>query len=189
MKIFKNTLIGLLLLSLVGCGIPSYYALSHWDKADTKARAYAVGVTILTLGINPLIGYIRVTRSGMELEESSNYIKDLEKVGAKIDSLGIQGLTQDLMNRYGLSYTSGNRIAQGIYYFQKVSQTRKLRDEEINKLYKSSLGISAKEISSAIDAYMQDDQESIDVFVDKVSREHQTTPEHIRELISENFML
>ncbi len=184
----KNIVLGFCLLSLVGCGIPSYYVLSNWDDADTKSRAYAVGVTILTLGINPLIGYVRVRSSGTEFETHEVSPKDLERVGAKIERLGVERLARDISQRFELSYESSRKISKGISYFNRVSKQRSLRNKEIEDLYKFSLGLATRDITMAIKDFREGNQNGIDRFLQKLADYHHTSPEHIRFIIEDNFL-
>ncbi|MBG07922.1 MAG: hypothetical protein CME68_04140 [Halobacteriovoraceae bacterium] len=104
--------------------------------------------------------------------------KDLEALGASIESVEIEDIKDNLYN-YGFSSERAEKLSRLLSSYRKIQNKRGLNERERDYFTNEVLGISFKEASEAL----VDD--GLDSLIEKASEKNETDPEAIKELIEE----
>lgn len=104
--------------------------------------------------------------------------KDLEALGASIESAKIEDIKDNLYN-YGFSSERAEKLSRLLSSYRKIQNKRGLNERERNYFTNEVLGISFKEASEALVG------DGLDSLIEKASEKNETDPEAIKELIEE----
>ena len=104
--------------------------------------------------------------------------KDLEALGASIESVEIEEIKDNLYN-YGFSSERAEKLSRLLSSYKKIKNKRGLNERERNYFTNEVLGISFKEASEALVG------DGLDSLIEKASEKNEADPEAIKELIEE----
>jgi hypothetical protein len=111
--------------------------------------------------------------------------KDLEKIGALMESQRLEILATNLMENFSLSETRALEVSKHVMAFQRVSGMRELTPFERDLFTKQILGFGYEKGKAAFDKYMQGDQEELDNLIQVAADKNETTPENIKEIMGQ----
>ena len=117
-------------------------------------------------------------RNQVIFEESNTKSKDLEKFGAKIESLEVAEMEERLIN-YGLSTERAETLGKLMNNYSKIKTKRALTSREKNIFTKELTGMSFDKATSVLV------DEGYDVLIERASEINDVDPEAISELINE----
>ena len=110
-------------------------------------------------------------------ETTGSNNKDLEKMGAKIEGIQVEGLQNTLMY-YGLSETRSHNMAKLAVTYNKITQKRSLNDREKDHFAQALLGMSFYKASSILV------NEGHDALIDQAVEKHDLSPEAVKEILN-----
>jgi len=105
--------------------------------------------------------------------------KDLEGLGQKIESIGIDYLRDSLVAEYGLSNERALKVSRLATSYKRINSKRALNAREKDLFTKELIGLSFEEASKTLV------DEGYDALVEKASKINETSPEAIKVLINE----
>ena len=110
-------------------------------------------------------------------ETSGTKNKDLEKVGAKIEGIQIEGLKYSLTS-FGLSADKSEDMAQLAYAYNKIKEKRALTEREKDNFSMALLGMSFSNASTTLV------EEGHDALINKAVEIHEISPEAVKEILN-----
>jgi len=111
-------------------------------------------------------------------EDSTNFNKDLEKIGSKIEDLEVEKAREMLVN-YGLSTVRAEKLGKLMVSYNKIKTKRALSGREKDFFTKELTGMSFDKASEMLV------DEGYDALIDKASEVNGADPEAIKELLNE----
>ncbi len=154
-----------------------------WDTFSPKFRYHLIMDTTMFGTVYEYTDYAGSVESGTLFEEHQLNPKDLERLGAIIESNKKRKLTETFVSRYGLSAEKSQEISNLVFHFNKIQSRRSLTKRELNHFSSKILGISLTQFKEII----IDQQRSRDLIED-VAHLHETTPEVIDDILTELFL-
>lgn len=163
----------------------SYNGYHRWSSsfrpAKPKEKAAAIIYGVLTLGIYSAIQGFR----GVIWSAEGDSHKDLEAMGNILENSTQNNLAESISDNFGLSFGRSQKVSKIIYYFNKLKSKRAISKEDSKILYKSVFGVSFDQIKEAIHSNIEGNNEKLESLYEMIANKNQTSPEHIRDLVSE----
>ncbi len=119
---------------------------------------------------------------------SATSVKDLEKIGARVDDKKREKLEGMLVERFGLSEDRAGEISGTVYSLNRIKQKRSLTPRELNIMSHKILGFDYGRGKKALAKHIQGDGKELEELLRLAAEKNETTPEHVRELLGE-FLL
>jgi hypothetical protein len=103
--------------------------------------------------------------------------KDVEQIGAKIESASVESLKQNLLS-YGLSVERTEKLAKLMVSYKNISNKRALNAVEKDQFTKEILGMSFENAAKKM-------VENYDGLIETAAEKNGTSPEAVKELVNE----
>lgn len=174
-----------LLLSLSGCHFSVMGTYYNWDSSPDSHKAGAVILTVLTAGIWPGVDYLVLEHDGYDYDHYSYWSdegeasKDLEKFGALMENLELDNISNHISVEFGLSQERGKEIARLVKFYARKGSLRSLTKSESDHIVQSVLGVTTADIEKAVSSNGE-----VENLYEKIAVRNETTPEHIKDLVS-----
>ena len=159
-------------------------------RVDTD---YAIYLGTYSVGDNTFNNYYSYDLDTGEeniitFEENSGFRKDLEKIGANLESLDNQDLSLNLEENYGLSEERAQSVAKITSSFQKIQNKRALTAKEMNIYTQKVLGVDYTAGKKALESHIQGDSSEMDELMERAADLNGTSPEAVQELMGEYLL-
>mgnify|MGYP001249529625 CR=1 FL=1 len=126
--------------------------------------------------------------SGNLFEQTKATAKDLEKLGQKIEKLNLKKVEEHLVGEFGLSESRAFTVAKLVQGWKKASKSRQMTNEDSKVFFKEVLGFDANEGLKAFKKSMEGDSTDLDELIVKAAETNDTTPEHMKEILSSTLI-
>ena len=100
--------------------------------------------------------------AGNTYEEKSSSSKDLESMGANIETERNSGLSSHLESNYGLSADRAQEVAKVTTAFNKIQNKRSVTDREKSYYTKSILGVDYAAGKAALEKHLQGESSDLE---------------------------
>jgi len=163
--------------------------LDNIDPEDDSFQEITYGndVQLHTgLSYNPVTDEYQTEIDGTEyvFTEQSSSSKDLEAMGALVESKSSQALAHELVSNYGFSEERGKKIAQTFSTFKRIQKSRNLTDKDLNSFSELLLGSNYNTAKEAITSLAQGETEGFESLVEKASAHNSVSPEEMKAVIN-----
>ncbi|TDJ08097.1 MAG: hypothetical protein E2O68_02600 [Deltaproteobacteria bacterium] len=115
-------------------------------------------------------------------------VKDLEKIGSRVDDEKRKKLEGMLVERFGLSEDRAGEISGTVYSLSRIKEKRSLTPRELSILSYKILGFDYGKGKKALEKHIQGDTEDLENLMRLAAETNETTPEHVRELLGEYLL-
>lgn len=129
-------------------------------------------------------GYYTDIWGNLYEDSSANSAKDLEKVGAIMEKARVQNIGEQLAANYGLSETRGIEVAKLLVDYKTLQKKRSLTDSDADAFSGKLLGFSLTDAMKAYKKSSEGDATDMNKLVEEAARTNETSPEHLRDLLS-----
>ncbi len=126
--------------------------------------------------------YEFVNNPGNYFSVSGESSKDLEAMGAKLERINIQSLSERLVSNYGLSEERADSVARHLKAYEKISSKRSLTSKEKDFFSNELLGVNYRD---AQNAFTGGNNEELNDLVERAAEKNGTSPEQISDILSE----
>jgi hypothetical protein len=124
-------------------------------------------------------------KNGNIFSESVQSIKDIESIGANLESLQTDRFEEILYTNFGLSTERAEVVAKNIFAYQKLSSRRSLTEKERNFFSTELLGVSFKDAQNALTSGKS---ENLNKLLESAALKNGTSPEQISSILNEIFL-
>jgi hypothetical protein len=125
---------------------------------------------------------------GQYFEEAKGSGKDLESLGANLESLSNGEISSNLEENYGLSEERAASVAKITSSFKKIQNKRALTAKEMNIYTQKVLGVDYTAGKKALEKHIQGDSADMEKLMDRAADFNGTSPEAVTELMGEYLM-
>ena len=126
--------------------------------------------------------------NGMVFDTNLDSGKDLESLGANVESLGNEELIYNLEENYGLSEKRAASVAKITSSFKKIQNKRSLTDKEMNIYTQKVLGVDYSAGKKALEKHIQGDSADMEAMMERAADMNGTSPEAVTELVGEYLL-
>ncbi len=140
--------------------------------------------------------FINLTKQGDDYKYSNNGVemifaqdaeggKDLEAVGARIETANVADLSERLVSNYGLSTERAQEVAKLSSSYNKLSSKRSLTETEMNKFSQELVGMNYFAAQSAMEKHFQGDSKEYNSLLQKAANKNGVDPEQVSSIMGE----
>jgi len=123
------------------------------------------------------------------LEQISNMYKDLEKMGARIETKDLEKRSLELALSYGLSDERSMEVARALTHMESINSKRSLTGREKDLLTQELIGLNYSVSKNAMEKLIQGDEQGMEDLLEKAAEKNGITPEHVGDLLTELIKL
>ena len=128
---------------------------------------------------------------GLRFDNTSGASKDLETFAALEEAAAEKFMSYKLKSEFSLSDSRASELAKLASRYQKLENTRELTDSEKDTFALSGLGVSMKQVESALKNKAQGNDSAYNDLLKTAAQVNKTTPEQIgkffNEMVAENL--
>ena len=122
------------------------------------------------------------------LFEIAEFSKDLESMGANLESLTNEELISNLEENYGLSEERAQSVAKITSSFKKIQNKRSLTNKEMNIYTQKVLGVDYVAGKKALENHIQGDSSEMESLMERAADLNGTSPEAVQDLMGEYLL-
>jgi hypothetical protein len=122
------------------------------------------------------------------LSQSFETKKDLESIGAKIESYEFENIRDNLVVNFGMSEERSHKVAKLVNGLDKISNRRSLTNREKDLATTEILGVEYVRGMKALENHLQGDSNDFQELLDLAAERNGISPEAIQEIVGE-FLL
>lgn len=129
----------------------------------------------------------RYSNNGVEMlfAQDAEGGKDLETVGARIETANVAELSERLVSNYGLSTERAQEVAKLSSSYNKLSSKRSLTETEMNKFSQELVGMNYSTAQSAMEKHFQGDSKEYNTLLQKAANKNGVDPEQVSSIMGE----
>ncbi len=174
-------------------GGPVGYAAINLDLINTGMSAAVVYSTIVGAGpagiesVAPTgtYGNFYVAGSGNVYEETTPTTKDLEKMGAVLESVKYADLSKNLVEKYGLSEERSFKVAKLASEWSRLSKSRSMTDADAENFSKGVVGFKISDAEAAYSRLQNGDSTQYNDLMNQAANLNGVSPEHMRSIVAD----
>ncbi len=155
-----------------------------------------IGTGSSTVGFHVPGMFINLTKDGSDYRYSNNGVemlfaqdaeggKDLEAVGARIETANVAELSERLVSNFGLSTERAQEVAKLTSGYQKLASKRSLTETEMNKFSQELVGMNYSAAQSAMEKHFQGDSKEYNSLLQKAASKNGVDPEQVSSIMGE----
>ncbi|MFI5390514.1 MAG: hypothetical protein ACHQYQ_04060, partial [Bacteriovoracales bacterium] len=150
-----------------------------------KPTAFTIPDPNVVGGTIAMVKYEVIKNPGTYFSQSSDTIKDVEALGANIESSRFENLAENLESNYGLSEERAQAVAKNLSAYQRLSSKRSLTEKERNFFSNEVLGVSFKDAKNALTS---GNTEDLNKLLESAALKNGTSPEQVSSILNEIFL-
>ena len=161
--------------------IPAHYEYEPYSYYDYYCDCYLTDVREVYIPTR-----YRDRFSGLVFEKINSTNKDLHKIAALAEEKVVLSRAENVASRFGLSVDRSKEVVRLAMAWKKAGG-KNLTAKDQDAFSKELLGFSITEAKKASENYLAGDKASLDQLVEKAAESNSTSPENVRQVISEYF--
>ena len=169
-----------------------YRAVNVWDFNENTTFAddhyYYNSRYVEPWGLDDYGNTVYMDDYGYLFELTKPSSKDLEKLGQKVEKMNLKKVEEHLVSEFGLSEDRAFAVAKLAQGWKKASKSRQMTAEDSKVFFKEVLGFDASEGLKAFKKSMEGDSKDLDALIVKAAETNDTTPEHMKDILSSTLM-
>ena len=169
-----------------------YRAVNVWDFNENTTYAddhyYYNSRYVEPWGVDDYGNTVYMDDNGYLFEQTKPSSKDLEKLGQKVEKMNLKKVEEHLISEFGLSEERAFSVAKLTQGWKKASKSRQMTNEDSKVFFKEVLGFDVSEGLNAFKKSMEGDSKDLDALIVKAAEANDTTPEHMKDILSSTLM-